>query len=172
MNDFFDSLSEKQKEELLILVNKNLADKTKVKRKQIRKNKNSDQPTEQASSKRIIKKSTKQKSILRKTQPAGSSSKGAPAQIQTFDMKERPNNFITSVDFKKHRTKKEREIEAGLATGRVQPDRNRKTSYTTAICVRCEYEFENVPSYRCYKDQDKNEVMFTCDECSIDRRST
>ena len=43
----------------------------------------------------------------------------------------------------------------------------RDISYVTAVCAKCDYEFDNVPTYQCYKDDEG--LRFTCDECS-DRR--
>lgn len=159
MNDFFDSLSDTQKESLLIFLSEQKTSKpskqpsvSKQKRKQARK-KSSNKP---------VKRNTKLKN---KTQHPKIPTGHNIGRRETFETKQRPNHFIKSGEFKKH--KKDTTIDKKLAGDNELSERNRVTKYVAATCSKCKYEFDNVPAYECYNDDDG--ISFICEECGLRR---
>ena len=171
---FLNSLSDSQKQQLFLLLKENpigekppVKTKPRQKQKRRQKRKSTQESSNDSGREPTKKRRTKRKPSKSRTKKHNSKipSGKTVAKRESFTAESRQNKFLNGGDFNKH--KKDSNVDKKLSGDNELTERNRATSYVAAVCSKCEYEFDDVPIYECYQDDDG--LRFTCNECSARR---
>ena len=155
LDDFLKTLTPEQKEQLKTVLEESPIE-AKPKRKQRRTKKS------------VEKRSGKIKKIGKAT---GKTGKGKQIRrVETVSTQPQENLFktnrsslITDTEFRQGKAKDNRDDALLFGSNELTERGEERISYANAKCTKCDFFFENVPSNRCYRDD--NEFVFICDNC-------
>lgn len=167
LDKFLESLTTEQLESLLV-IKKNEQKEISTESPPVTKKSKRKQSRSKSPSETPHNRPTKR----RKAQPEKIKNKGKSARcLGPPELGPRPNRFSTG-DLKdvKNTSKEETAIDKVLWKGKTPTQRLvRHTTYVTAVCSGCEYEFDNVKPELCIHLD--GQYWFRCDDCTKGDRS-